>query len=718
VALSEHSITHFNQGNTGAVETATVTVQLAGTDVTVATTDVLIALTWTTANTPGTPTLPSNFALVGSSLTSGSGAAVTALYRRKSSFGVADESSWTVTFAAGVSASWAVLEVAGLDPASVGTVAGGSGSGTLTRTADPVSTTTTPDALILALHSSVNDSTEVVSWDSQTGGFGELTDQCTTRATPRNVSLAVSRLFPAARGTYSCTATMNATGLSTTWANAGLSCLLPGLPRQISLLAHTGYEFATLAGITTGNAGLRLFDESAGTAAMSIVAGRTGGSALRINRTASAFLGWTTATLGVGITSHSVRRYVMVTAATGAPGLLGTTTASGVNLLVSYVAATGKIRVQAGTGVAVDSDHAVALGSWCRIEYRVTVNLTQHTCEWMLDGAPQTTALSQAGVAATTVAASRRGWSDAVTVDASYDDEADAGFAANPAAYPIGDGRGILLGVDPAGTLTVTGSTANFKTFTANGTLAAWDATVASGAISEGPPPTIGASADGLCQITAASGDYVEIPLATYTLQGLEDVNECSMVACGWAAAATAATLAIDAFDDGTTATSGAPIALLVLQDPNFDNSTTAPAWAKRAWGAAAAANWSQARLNAATFQVGFSTDATPDIGIHWIAAEVDLTASIQDQPVFGDVHSGDVLVSATTETVSGAQPLLTVSTPAGKGATLSYGTEGSLVDLVVPAASTVQVVTGAVSAPIPYMVLSPDPEPEIVFRG
>src|SRR6266540_1811137 len=116
-----------------------------------------------------------------------------------------------------------------------------------------------------------------------------------------------------------------------------------------------------------------------------------------------------------------------------------------------------------------------------RLDLYYSVGTAPYQLKWCLDGVEQAVATSQGGLSATTLAAARFGGSDAVTVDASYDDVLVS--VGVPGDYPVGAGRGVLLKVDPAGVLTVSGSTANFNTYSANGTMAAWDATAARGAI-------------------------------------------------------------------------------------------------------------------------------------------------------------------------------------------------------------------------------------------
>ena len=600
---------------------------------------------------------------------------------------VGGETAWSITTAFAASISWVVMEVGRLLDGPPHKLTSNTGSAATVGSGgiQPA----IADTLLVAAHFSQDALGQVITWDAHTNGFEELRQTCTTKTSPSNVSLSVSRRFPGQAfldpSSVSCSATQ-------TQAATAVGMILAYRFRQLALVANTGFETA-LVPTATGAAGARQFDAVTAPTAMSIVTGRQGGgsSALRVNRTAAASLAWDTNTLGTGKTVHVERFWCKVDAATSVPGISGDTTAAGVSLVVSYVAATGKVRVQVGSGAAVDSDHAVALGTWFRVDYRYTVSGTQYTCEWLLDGVEQPDALSQTGLSATTISSSRPvGWSDAGTVDATYDDVADSVTAAD---YPIGDGRGIILGVDPAGTFVVVGAAADFETLTDNGaTRAAFDAATARDAIDE-RPPTIGASADGFCQISASSS-RVEMPMATYALQGLESVNGGRRVVCGWAAGTQAATLAFGV-GTGTPGFLTNHVWLFAVANPSFSNSTTDPGWNCGMWtptsfgSPPSSGGWDQAALDSLVGTVGGSGDATPDIGIHAYYWEFDIRAPLQLEAVVGT--SDQPMVSLVTNTTDGATTMLEVATPADNGADVRLDTTGGAVNRSVGASSLLQ---------------------------
>jgi hypothetical protein len=106
--------------------------------------------------------------------------------------------------------------------------------------------------------------------------------------------------------------------------------------------------------------------------------------------------------------------------------------------------------------------------------------------------------------------------------------------------------------------------------------------------------------------------------MATYTLAAGEAVRAVRLLFCGWAAAATANTIGFWGYS-GSEPLFGTQ--LLPLSDPNFDNSTTAPAWFCEMF--APTGGWTQAKLDALEARMGGSDDATPDVGIHAVYAEV-----------------------------------------------------------------------------------------------
>jgi hypothetical protein len=277
-----------------------------------------------------------------------------------------------------------------------------------------------------------------------------------------------------------------------------------------------------------------------------------------------------------------------------------------VQLLIS---STGVLSANVG-GSAVSSS-AISTGAWHWVELYFDISGATRTVDLWVDdvfvgqatGSGATTITSQIEFAGST---NNPAW----LMDDLYI-ETDS---ADTISRPIGRHKVVMLSPDPAGTVTLSGTAGNFNTFTANGTLAAWNATTARNNIDE-IPPTIGASADGFVQINLAGSDYVQVPMTSYALAQGEVVTAAEMRACGWATTTTGATIGFRSWN-GSTET-----ILFAVADANFDNSTTVPAWVCKMLTVADINT--QAELDALEFRIGFSGDATPDIGIHTIYAEV-----------------------------------------------------------------------------------------------
>ncbi|HEX6969112.1 MAG TPA: DUF4082 domain-containing protein [Micromonosporaceae bacterium] len=172
-----------------------------------------------------------------------------------------------------------------------------------------------------------------------------------------------------------------------------------------------------------------------------------------------------------------------------------------------------------------------------------------------------------------------------------------------PAGFDLGTGS----------PLTVDGDTANFNTFTANGTLAAWDAATARAAISD-VAPKVGPTADGIAQVAAAPGDYVQVPMSSYTLQDGESVLGVRVLACGWAANGTASTIGFRLWNGS------AEWVLAAVADHNFDADTANPSWVCRQVPLEAVAG--QTELDTLAVRIGYSDNTAVPVGVHAVLAE------------------------------------------------------------------------------------------------
>lgn len=608
----------------------------------------------------------------------------------------AEETSWTLTPAASAPVAWIAMEVQGLDvsfPLDVSTAIRETTTGTSLPLNVSSNQSSTYDGLAVVLHeASVNGGTPP-TFSGQTNGYTEFADQGQAGAS-NSVGIAVSRKFSqtlgAFNGEFACTATVSASVTpGEAWAVVYSAA---GAKQAANVIDMASFDQGTTAGLTVGPE--PLFTTSTGSPAITTSTPRTGTYCLELSASASAEN--VTKTLANPADVGVIR--VPVRFPTSLPGadvelfaLLGQTN----NLVVRYVSASSKLGVKIGTGSEVLSAATVSADTWHAVDLRWDPRLAAQVADWQLDGTDQTQASFSAG-AAEQVASYRLGWAASSTATVRYDDIVLAATGGN---YPLGDHQVRLLTVDPAGTLMVSGSAASFSTFTSNGTInSTFDATTARNAIDE-VPPTIGASADGFVQDATAASDYVEIPMQTYNASGTGSIRAVRMLAVGWAVSGTAATIEFRAFD-GTTESG------MFSGDPNFDNSTTAPAWVvvmvQRPTG-----GWTQAKLDALAFRVGFSTDAAPDIGIHAIYAEVAVAVG-QTFGLFG------TLASQTMDTITAGVLRATVDTTVtGQAATLHYEISGSPTDVPVSASTTHNEDLNAPDAPtVNYLAIYPDPEP------
>jgi hypothetical protein len=626
---------------------------------------------------------------------------------RKSNVG-AGETSWALAASAGTLTRWTVYEIAGLDLVApvdqvVSTTASvQSGTTVATPTLAP---STTYDGLVVANHATyITTSTTPTTFSGHTNGMTEMDEGSVNDGASKAVDLSVSMKTVQSLGSFDTTATASSTLSITNAAAATIVCYAAeGAKREANIDHFWAFKVVGAAGLGVGNAGSRYFEAVTGSPAITADGLQLTGAASVQNVVGPAG----------DVSLQPVKAYVArikfrLDSLSGDLELATLQDAGTGNVVIRYVSASQKIGVKISTGTEVLSDATVTTGQFYGIDLRAIGTTTARTCDWQFDYGAGPVAQTQATFTATGVLGSpspRLGWSAAQTGTVTY---AYAVFSVVAGHYPLGDYIMVLLKPDPAGTLTISGTTANFNVFSANGTMAAWNATTARGAISEGPPPTIGASADGLAQVTAASSDYVAIPMETYQAAPAGSIRAVRMCACGWAAAATAATIGFRDHDGTTEHT------LFPAGDPNFDNSTTAPAWvcsmAGRAFGSSVAASWTQAKLDALTFRVGFSTDATPDVGIHAIYAEVAVAVAVT-QSIFG--VTGDVTTTATYDPDSGGVLGLVTTTPDAKATSLHYEVNASPTDVSVAAASSDSRTLDAPDHPtVNYVAIYPDPEP------
>lgn len=669
--LSDADFVHENSGAVTTAGTSHV-VSLAGADSTVAGNTVLVFMK--TGASGATP--PAGFVV-------DKDAGTLLVVFRKSDVaageGLAGSTPWTFTTAGNTTSEWYVVELSNVDPvepldASVTATGGPSNGGTL-------STGTT--LLNAGLHTAVfaafgatkvGASTE--SWSGYTNGFEEVVDLDSVGA-----QLAVARKFvTGTTGTFSTTAT-----LATTQGGAVTSYALIVAYRSadspiVAPLAHfVGFEWGTHGGInshTTPSPATNMMGSlitNAGTWGTNylIQAGsaRSSNYGLRVTQAAAA----TSVIIGSGsLPSGSVGCNVRVVSATGTPivfSVMNGSLQTGAQLL--YDATNQKLGVRAGTTGTVSWESGTTpLNTWRWVDLRVKTNTSTWLVEWRVE--------TGAGIYTDQAAASQTGQtpgnrcgalnvcgSATQTMTADLDDIC---ISNSWTAYPLGPHEVKLLTVDPAGTPSVSGTSTNFSVFTANGTLAAWNAVNARNAVDE-VPPTISASADGVVQTAVAASDYIEFPMATYALGPDETCVGVRMLCPEWGGTGTGTgTIGYRGWD-GTTET--VLIAASASYDPDSLTaiSSTHPRWACAMW--QSVNGWTQAELDAAAVRVGFSTDATPDMGVHAVYLEIAV-GKTRSQQLFGD------LASLEADPNRGGAVSITVDAAAGQDADLYYEEGGS----------------------------------------
>jgi hypothetical protein len=379
-----------------------------------------------------------------------------------------------------------------------------------------------------------------------------------------------------------------------------------------TLAVHTGFEFGTSAGWATGNTGNPIFDLVEAGYSISTTTPRTGTYCLRAALSSSTNrFGWTTSI--VAASQHIIcRAWIRINSATGTPQIMATDTSTGNDAGIRYNASTSRFEAGADGGTYVASSGTYPTGTWNLIEFYVNRSANPWVIKWAINGVPQTDATRSLAAANSDFVFFGKNSSQTVNFDAD-----DVAVSRTAADYPLGDGKGVLLSVDPSGTASASDGGTDFRRFTANGTIdGSWNATNVRNAVTE-VPPLIGASATGAVQITTDTSNYMNFPMTTYALGTGESVNGARMLACGWAGDATTATVSLRSFNGTTEQT------LFAAADPNFDNSTTSPAWVCRTLTTADVDT--QGEIDALVMRVGRSGDAAPDIGIHAIYVEMDI---------------------------------------------------------------------------------------------
>jgi hypothetical protein len=372
--------------------------------------------------------------------------------------------------------------------------------------------------------------------------------------------------------------------------------------------------------------------------------------------------------------------------------------------------AAGTVTWQAGTR---------ALNTWTWVSLRVSgFKAGTRTAEWSIETA--------AGTYTTQTAASSTepGGANASTIylgggatatQTSTTDLDNVLASTFYSAFPAVPHTMRVLKADPAGVPTVNGTVGNFALVTNNATGAALTAgtlAAAQAAIDEGPPPTISAASDGVVQTTTAATNYIQFPMDTFTIGAAEVVAGVRIYACLISTTgAGTGTFDIRGWD-GTTETSNAWVSPNVAIGSSTVLSTTAPPWVATMW-TPTGKLWTQARLDAAALRMGYSTDATPDLGVHAMYLEVATrpTLTARQISIEDDAFTVDLVLSPYS---SASVAYLMASNDPTRGATLAYTVTGVPQTPVYVSPGTSATVSVQVDAfgDVSDLTLTPDPAP------
>jgi hypothetical protein len=627
----------------------------------------------------------------------------------------AGETSWTFTLSGSSSVDWSfyVAELEGVDPTVPLEVSAVTLSGQTVVDGGTFSTTTTGQTAALdtvAYAAFVADRTVAPTWSNYTNDFEEV--QEVTTGTP-TLRLAVARkTVVGTTGTFETTATLDTSGSSST-STAALIVVYRAAnsPVVAPLDMFVGFGQGTHGGINSHNGVSNML--SVPVAAPSGTWGTNyfiqPGSARNSDYGLRIVAAGNAAAVSVGTLAGSASCFGFDTRVVSATGTV-LVAHYGLRWQLLYDTSTNKFGVRAGTtGTISWQSGTTALNTFVWVDIRAKYNTTTWRVEWTLETGADTyteqPAAELTGQSAGLISnqSLNLGTSTAQTMTADF---ANVCLSHYYVAYPLGPHQIRLLTVDLAGTPTLSGTSTNFSVFTANGTLAAWNATNARDAVDE-VPPTISASADGVCQTAVAASDYIEFPMAAPTLADDEIISGVRMLAAMWGGTGTGTgTVGIRSWD-GTTET------ILIAASTSYDAgsptaiSSTEPRWECAMW--PMPNGWTAAKLAAAALRFGFGTDETPDMGVDALYLEY-ATRKGRIQPLFG------TLASTATDPNSLGIRSLTVDTNSepGKAANLYYEEDGSPTNVPVAANTSQTEVIDAPNAPtVNYIKLEPDPEPE-----
>ena len=436
----------------------------------------------------------------------------------------------------------------------------------------------------------------------------------------------------------------------------------------MALAGILGFGHGTVAGIATGNTDSRYVSAQTGVAVSTsspkhgtYSASFTGSSVVRnVQLNSSLLVG-----LDNVVVASGYLYFITSLPTVGADCFVVPTLAG--DLFIYFKESNSKMAATWEGGSEVEGP-VVAANTWYHFDISVDTSANPSRLKWKVDSVAQTdVTISQA---ATTISNFTDGRVDSGTSDNRYNSWV---YSLTAGDYPLGPHKVLELVADTGGTATEIGTANALCRFTLNGTVldTTFNSTDILAAVSD-LPPTIGATASGVYQRTSGSGNFVRIPMTSYTLAAGESIAGLRPHVTGWAGSTTANNLVIRAFDGTNTDT------IFASADPNFDNSTTTPGWVCKMY--TPSGGWSQAKLDALNIDIGGSTDISPVPGAHFIGADLAIKLSLS--ATVGQVVETDTAQAITAKKIRAVGQVTETDTAqaiteaSGLTATVSTATE------------------------------------------
>lgn len=596
----------------------------------------------------------------------------------------AGETSWTFTTSAAcemVGYLWEVDGLALVDPLDL-LLEGGAGSTANAATRSLGPTALNAGSQVWAVAIFVSDKANVAdthSWSTWTDSFVEAADVSDGSHLGH---IGIARKIIDGTGTFSATATFaTSAGTATTQATL-LLYRAADATINAPLFAFTGYEWGTHGGLE----GTAAIDNPTGVASTgtgsptavwdtdyAIEAGAAKDTGYGLRLTAAANAPRLAALINVG-NKCATGFDIKPVSGTGTP-IVAFLTATGQDIYLRYDFTTNQFGLEWQGGSTVWQTGTSPLGTHAHIDIGVKTNSATHHLAWWIetgtDDGTQTSPTDLTGQAVGTALALF--WGTPSGVNATFVMHYDNPMISKQyAAHPLTPHRIIPVVPETTGA-TVSGTSTNFSRFTANGTLAALSVDTV-GALLDEIPPTISASADGICQTATAASDYVELPMDDPTLADDEIIAAVRFVAAQWGGTgAGTGTLGWRGYD-------GLTEKVLISNITSYDAGSptaiaaTAPLWRSAMWSGAASGAWTRTRLNAAALRMGFSSDAAPDMGATLIMLEVAIKQA-RLEVLFGEPPG--IYIEAVRNPDTLGLEGFTVNIPAGESVTVDYEVDG-----------------------------------------